>query len=326
VAADVTLPDTLLPAMRAIVETMSATPLPALASLSPAAARAQDAAYFDAVWNAEAPALPAVTDHRVPGGAGTIAIRLYDPGAARPAPCLVYLHGGGFVLGGLDSHDRVCRELALAAGVLVAAVDYRLAPEHKFPLPLQDCVAAVRGLAALGESWGIDAARLAVGGDSAGGNLALSTLLALRDQGGPTLRAGLLVYGMFAADPACSSQRRFGDGSLLLSTADTEWFWDCYLADAAQRRDPLAVPLLADLHGLPPLHVAAAALDPLLDDSLRLVERLEAARQPHAFRLWPGLTHGSFQMSRRLEPMRGHIAEIGQFLREALAPAAVFSP
>src|SRR5690348_11228967 len=161
--------------MRAIVETMSATPLPALASLSPAAARAQDARYFDAVWNAEAPALPAVSDHRVPGGDGTIAIRLYDPGAAKPAPCLVYLHGGGFVLGGLDSHDRVCRELALAAGVLVAAVEYRLAPENKFPLPRQDCVAAVRGIASAGESCGIDAARLAIGGDSAGGNLALAT-------------------------------------------------------------------------------------------------------------------------------------------------------
>src|SRR5258708_30734662 len=130
--------------MRAIVETMSATPLPALASLPPPAARAQDAAHFDAFWNADPPALPAVADRRVPGGDGTIAIRLYDPGAARPAPCLVYLHGGGFVLGGLDSHDRVCRELALAAGVLVAAVDYRLAPQHNFPLPPLDCIAAGR--------------------------------------------------------------------------------------------------------------------------------------------------------------------------------------
>jgi acetyl esterase len=317
--------DALHPQMRAIVAMMAATPFPALTSLAPDVARAQDAAHFDAFWNEEAPPLPAVTDHRVPGADGTIAIRLYDPGPARPAPCLVYLHGGGWVLGGLDSHDRVCRELALAAGIMVAAVDYRRAPEHKFPLPLQDCIAAVRWIVGNGGGWGIDPARLAVGGDSAGGNLALATLLARRDQGERPLSAGLLVYGMFAADGDSDSHRRFGDGSLLLSTAEAAGFWDCYLADAGQRRDPLAVPLLADLHGLPPLYVAAAALDPLLDDSLRLVERLKAAGQPHRFRLWPGLTHASFQMSRRLEPMRGHIAEIGQFLRQALAPAAPFS-
>ena len=319
------LTDALHPQMRAIVEMMAATPLPALMSLAPAAARAQDAANFDAFWNAEAPPMAAVTDHRLPGADGTIAIRLYDPGTAKPAPCLVYLHGGGWVLGGLDSHDRVCRELALAAGIMVAAVDYRLAPEHKFPLPLEDCVAAIRWIAAEGAGWGIDPAKLAVGGDSAGGNLALATLLALREQGQRPLRAGLLVYGMFAADPDSDSQRRFGDGSLLLSTAETAWFWECYLADAGQRRDPLAVPLLADLHGLPPLYVAEAELDPLLDDSLRLVERLKAAGQTHRFRLLQGLTHASFQMSRRLEPMRGHIAEIGGFLRQALASAAAVS-
>jgi len=311
--------DALHPQMRAIVDMASATPLPALPSLSPAAARAQDAEHYDAYWNAEAPALAAVAERRVPGAGGAIALRFYDPGVAKPAPCLVYLHGGGFVLGGLDSHDRVCRELALAGGVLVAAVDYRLAPEHRFPEPLEDCVAAVAGIAAAGVGWGIDPARLGVGGDSAGGNLALATLLALRDRGGPKLRAGLLVYGMFSADPDLDSRRRFGDGSLLLSAADIEWFWDCYLANPAQRQDPRAAPLLAELGGLPPLYVAAAALDPLLDDSLQLVDRLKRAGQPHDFRLWPGLTHSSFQMTRRLEPMRGYIAEIGAFLKRTLA-------
>jgi acetyl esterase len=311
--------DQLHPEMRVIVERLSALPLPPLPQLSPGAARAQDAEHFDRYWNADPPALAAVAERRAAGPGGPIAVRLYDPGLAAPAPCLVYCHGGGFVLGGLDSHDRLCRELALAGRVLVAAVDYRLAPEHRYPAALEDCVAAVRTIAADAAGWGVDPARLAVGGDSAGGNLALATLIALRDRGGPHPAAGLLVYGMFAGDPATDSQRRFGDGRYLLSTADLEWFWDGYLGPGAARRDPLAVPLLAGLADLPPLYVAAAALDPLLDDSLQLVERLRAEGRPHRFMLWPGLTHAAFQMSRELTPMRAHIADIGAFLAETLA-------
>jgi acetyl esterase len=310
--------DGLHPEMRAIVERLSALPMLPLPQLSPAAARAQDAKYFDSYCNADPPAVADIADHRIPGPGGPIAVRLYDPGLAAPAPCLIYCHGGGFVLGGLESHDRVCRELALAGRVKVAAVDYRLAPEHRFPAALEDCVAAVEAVAAEAGAWGVDPARLAIGGDSAGGNLALAVLLALRDRGGPRLAAGLLVYGMFAGDPATESQRRFGDGSYLLSTADLEWFWDCYLGPGAARRDPLAVPLRADLAGLPPLYVAAAALDPLLDDSRHLVERLRTEGRPHRFVLWPGLTHAAFQMSRDLAPMRAHIAEIGAFLAETL--------
>lgn len=310
--------DALDPEMRAIVERLSALPLAPLPTLAPAAARAQDAEHFDRYCNADPPAVAAVADRQVAGPGGPIAVRLYDPGTAAPAPCLVYLHGGGFVLGGLDSHDRLCRELALAGAIRVAAVDYRLAPEHRFPAPLEDCIAAVRAIAADPAAWGVDPARLAVGGDSAGGNLALATLLALRDRGGPRLAAGLLVYGMLGGDPATQSQRRFGDGRYLLSTADLEWFWDCYLGPGAERRDPLAVPLRGDLADLPMLYVAAAALDPLLDDSLQLVERLRAEDRPHRFALWPGLTHAAIQMSRELTPMRAHIADIGAFLQETL--------
>jgi acetyl esterase len=201
---------------------------------------------------------------------------------------------------------------------MVAAIDYRLAPEHKFPKPLEDCIAAVSWIAAHGPHLGVDPVRLAVGGDSAGANLALATLLALRDSGGPGVRAGLLVYGMFAADPRTPSQRKFGDGRYLLSTEDTEWFWRCYLRDDRERENPRAVPLRAELRALPPLYVAAAELDPLLDDSVMLAARLKAAAQPHRFLLWEGLAHGAFQMSRELEPMRGYIAEIGAFLKSEL--------
>jgi acetyl esterase len=307
------------PQMQAILDLMAAKPLPSLDRLTPAAARALDAEHFDVFWNADAPQLPSVADHPLPGADATIFLRLYDPGVPKPAPCLVYLHGGGWVLGGLGSHDRICRELALAGDVLVASIDYRLAPEHKFPQPLLDCVAATRWIASQGRSLGIDERQLAIGGDSAGGNLALSTLLAFRDADAQALRAGVLVYGMFAADPDSQSQRQFGDGRYLLSTADTEWFWRCYLNGEAERKDPRAVPLQADLHGLPPLYIAAAELDPLLDDSLRLVERLQAAGQPHEFRLWPGLTHASFHMTRMLEPMQRYMEEIGLFLRGVLA-------
>ncbi|MCI0429592.1 MAG: alpha/beta hydrolase [Rhodospirillales bacterium] len=306
------------PQMQAIIARASATSLPPLMSLTPEAARAQDATHFDAFWNADAPALPSVTDHRVAGAEAPIRMRLYDPGMAKPGPCLVYFHGGGWVLGGLDSHDRVCRELALAGEVLVVSIAYRLAPEHKFPRPLLDCIAAIHWIAAEGVSLGIDPGHLAIGGDSAGGNLALSTLIAIRDAQGPVIRAGLLVYGMFAADPESRSQRQFGDGRYLLSTEETEWFWRCYLSSDAERLDPRAVPILANLEDLPPLYVAAAELDPLLDDSLRLVERLRAAGRPHVFHLWPGVAHGAFQMTRMLEPMRGHIAEIGTFLKSVL--------
>jgi acetyl esterase len=306
------------PDMQAIIELMATWPLKPVQDLSPAEARAQDARHYDPFWNADAPPVAAVTDHRLPAEGRSIPIRLYDPGLVRPAPCLVYFHGGGFVLGGLDSHERVCRELALAGKVLVAAVGYRLAPEHKFPLPLDDCIVATEFLLLGDGRFGIDPRRVAVGGDSAGGNLALSTLLALRDRAGPKPRAGILVYGMFAADPDTPSQHAFGDGRYLLTSAELEWYWDRYLAGPADRRDPRAVPLLADLGGLPPLYIAAAGLDPLLDDSLRLVERLKAAGQPHLYREWPGLTHAALQMSRLLPQMHMHIADIGRWLSVAL--------
>jgi acetyl esterase len=173
---------------------------PERVSLSPIEARAQMNATFEAFWNADRPTLWAVYNQEIRGPQGMIRVRLYDPGLARPAPCLIYLHGGGWVIGTLDSHDGVCRRLALAGDFLVASVEYRLAPEHKFPAGLEDCVAAARWLAAHGTDWGIDAARLAIGGDSAGANLALATLLSLRDAGASLMRGGLLIYGAYIPD------------------------------------------------------------------------------------------------------------------------------
>jgi acetyl esterase len=291
---------------------------PQLSELSPEAARAQCNAAFEAFWNADRPVIWEVYNHELPGPHGPVRVRLYDPGVVRPAPCLIYIHGGGWVICNVETYDGVCRRLAQAGKFMVASIDYRLAPEHKFPAGLEDCVAAVRWIAAHGDAWGIDRARLAIGGDSAGGNLALASLLSLRDAGEDLLEAGLLIYGAYAGDLETPSAMAYGDGNYVLSRADMRWYWDHYLRDEADRRDPLAVPLLADLKGLPPLLVTAAEFDPLLDDSRRLVARLEEARQPHRFDLWPGVTHASINMTRMLNAAQTHIDEMASWLRERL--------
>ena len=220
---------TLHPQMKAILDRLAAVPLPPLHTLSPAAARAQGEATFVPLWNANPPAVAAVDNFTFPGPGGPVAVRLYDPGVAKPAPCLVFLHGGGWVIGSLDSYDDVCRRIALAGRVMVASIDYRLAPEHKFPAGLEDCIAAARWLAAAGEDLGIDGRRLAIGGDSAGANLSLATLVALRDTGGPSLRGGLLIYGAYGSERDTPSHRAFGDGRYALSLDEIEWCLSHYL-------------------------------------------------------------------------------------------------
>lgn len=295
---------------------------PLRVTLSPVEARAQTSATFEAFWNADRPLLWAVYNHEIPGPGGPIRIRLYDPGVTRPAPCLIYIHGGGWVICNLDTHDGACRRLALAGDFLVASVDYRLAPEHKFPAGLEDCIAAVRWIAAHGAAWGIDSGRLAIGGDSAGANLSLATLLALPDGRINPMRAGLLIYGAYSADTDTSSQAAYGDGSYILSSDDVRWFWDHYVEDQADKKNPLAAPLLADLRGLPPLLVTACEFDPLLDDSKRLVARLEEAGTPYRYAFWPGVTHACIHMTRMLDVAQNHIEDMASWVREQLTTQA----
>jgi acetyl esterase len=311
------------PQMAAILELIAEAmkDRPPRSELSPVEARAQTSATTEAFWNADRPTLWAVYNHEIPGPGGPVRIRLYDPGVARPAPCLVYFHGGGWVICNLDTHDGVCRRLAQAGNFLVASVDYRLAPEHKFPAGLEDCIAAARWLKSHGGGWGIDTGRLAVGGDSAGANLALATLLSLRDAGDGLLRAGVLIYGGYAAYTAefeSASQQAFGDGRYILSAEDMRWFWNHYVKNDADNRNPLAVPLLADLPDLPPLMLTAAEFDPLLDDSTALVAKLEAAGAPYRYVLWPGVTHASIQMTRMLDVAQKHIEDIAAWVRTQL--------
>lgn len=288
--------------------------------LSPAEARLAMAAVLP-LLNEHAPAVARVEDRTLPGAAGPIAARFYDPGTAKLSPAIVYIHGGGWVLCDLDSHDGVCRELAQRSGLKVVSLGYRLAPEHPFPAPLEDCVTAVRWLAAQGRDWGIDPDRLVIAGDSAGANLSLATLLALRDAGEQPLRGAALVYGVFAPDHDTPSHLAYGgDNRYFLSTAEMEWFWGHYVPAGTDRRTPLAAPLYADLAGLPPLYLTAAEYDCLRTDSEQLAYRLALAGQPHEFRLWRGMIHACLHMAGNVEAMRPEIDHLAAFLhRQATA-------
>lgn len=289
---------------------------PKIHEMTPAAARKlfEDFAPF---WNEGAPETR-TADREIPGPYGPIPIRHYDPGTETDAPGLVYIHGGGWVIGSIQVYDGVCRRLARYGGFPIVSVDYRLAPEHKFPVPLEDCVAAVRWVAAHGAELGIDGRRIAVAGDSAGGNLSLAVAMALRDQKGPKLKAAGLIYGAFGVDFDTASYRAYGIDKYLLSREDMIWFWNHYLRNDADRLDPRAVPLAGHFEGLPPLLVTGAEFDPLLDDSHRLVERLKAIGAPHDWMLWKGVIHGCIDMAKLLEPAEGFLRDTAIWLRDKL--------
>ncbi|SEC89655.1 alpha/beta hydrolase [Pseudomonas kilonensis] len=240
-----------------------------------------------------------------------VAARAYHPrGAAPPAgwPCLLYLHGGGWVVGDLDSHDFICMELAAALGVLVVAVDYRLAPEHPFPAGLDDCLAVWRHLAAA--PFAIDPRRRLVVGDSAGGNLAAALCLALRDAGQPLPRAQVLIYPALGGSAALPSRQECADAPLL-SSHDLDSYHLLYLGDVAP--SPCAMPLLAEhLDGLPPALIAVAQWDPLRDDGVLYSERLNAAGVASVLYMGEGLVHGCLRG-------RGQVPEVDRMYRTLLA-------
>ncbi|PWC38006.1 acetyl esterase [Azospirillum sp. TSO35-2] len=261
--------------------------------------------------NGPAPVPAEVEEVETAGPAGgSLRLRLIRPAGhgGRPLPVLIYFHGGGFVINSIDTHDRLLRLLAQHSGAAVCAVAYSLAPEKRFPHQRDEALAAFRWVVRHGASHGLDPERIAVGGDSAGANLALGLALAARDEPGPPVSFGLLLYGMFAHDFDTESHRRFGDGRYGLTTERMRWYWRQYLGndglgdDAlgndAPTRDPRAAPLLADLRRLPPLHVVAAGLDCLRDDSLRLAERLRDARVPHRLVRHDTLPHAFATMTR----------------------------
>ncbi|WP_232477154.1 alpha/beta hydrolase [Roseomonas sp. KE0001] len=281
-----------------------------------AEARAATRAY-QRFLNQGGPAVETV-EHRLDGTSPPLRLRLYRPRQDGPLPAYLHIHGGGFAVGDLDSLDRWKREIADEAGVVVVGLEYALAPEHPYPTAIGQVLAALRWLRDAAGGFGIDGSRLAVGGDSAGGNLALNALLRLRDTGEAGPRLGILVYGMLSAEHDTPSHRERGDGRFGLSTAKLNWFWSQYLPDPALRRDAGAAPLHARLAGLPPLLLQAAALDPLLDDSLNLANRLQEAGVEHRLTVYEGMPHGFIGQTALLTQANAARREVVAALKERL--------
>lgn len=238
----------------------------------------------------------AVSDTSIPGPGGDIAVRIYRPVTdAAALPVVVYAHGGGFVFCDLDSHDGLCRNLANRIGAVMVSVDYRLAPEHPWPAAADDLYAAVRWINDNADALGIDAGRIVVGGDSAGGNLAAVTALMTRDRGGPELAGQLLLYPVIAADFDTESYRAFGRGYYNPKPA-LQWYWDQYVPTVAERSHPYASPLGADLHGLPPAVVVIAGHDPLRDEGVAYADALETAGVSVTRLSYQGGVHGFLTM------------------------------
>jgi acetyl esterase len=267
------------------------TGVPATHTLPVAEARRQYEARIALM--APPPQVAKVLERSIDGPEGAIRLRVYTPAGSGPFPLMMFFHGSGFVLCSIDTHDGMCRNLAAGIGCVVVSVDYRLAPEHKFPKGPDDCLAATRWAAANARELGIDPARIMVAGDSAGGNMAAVTALRLRDEGGPKLCGQMLLYPVTDYHtPGTPSYAENANGYGL--TRDTmEWFWAHYLTSAVEAENPYASPLRArDLAGLPPAYVSSAEYDPLRDEAELYGKRLQAAGVPTKITRFPGMNHG----------------------------------
>ena len=274
-------------------------------------------------WLVDLPkeALHRVEDRWIEGPDGEIQVRIYTPrGGPDPLPCVMYFHGGGFVIGDLDSHDSVCRHLARHAGATVIAVHYRLAPEAPFPAGYDDCCGAVRWVYENADALHIDRDRIAVAGDSAGGNLSAGLCQQMRSEGHPMPAFQLLIYPSTDLTRSSESHATFCDG-FFLTRPLMDWFMANYLTDPAQERDPRGSPLVtADLSGLPPAHVVVAGFDPLRDEGEAYAQALMAAGVPTTLRCYGSLIHGFYSMGGIIAAARWAVDDIAQVARRALWP------
>lgn len=247
-----------------------------------------------------------VRDILVPGAAGELPARVYNPDPGRTLPIVVYLHGGGWVLGSVTAADRPCRRLCREGDCIVVSVDYRRAPETRFPGPLEDCLAAVRWIAAHAGDLGADSERLVLMGDSAGGNLAAAVTQSLGGEEGVRIARQLLLYPCLypARGTDFPSYRQHGDGPLM-TAGEMEWFWNHYLGETGDGRDPSAAPLLAgDFSGLPPATIVVAEVDVLRDEGLAYAQKLSTAGVDVNVILFPGAPHGFWWMDAALAQAR----------------------
>jgi acetyl esterase len=311
------MPVTLDPDAAAVFQAMKEANRPTYDTVTPAEAREMSRQTRPAV-QPDPPEMAAVEDVAVPAPHGAIPIRVYRPLTLPKtglASALVYYHGGGWVIGDLESHDVACRQIATEAGMIVAAVDYRLAPEHKFPAAVEDSIAATKWIAENAEKLGIDANRLFVGGDSAGGNLAAVVAMHARDNGGPDIKGQVLIYPVIDLAMTTASYRD-PDTGVLLTHALMCWFRDYYLADHAQIDDWRASPLrMANLKDLPPAFVLTVGADPLHDEGEEFAGRLEQAGVAVTYVDYPGQFHAFITMGRILPKANQLIREIAVWLK-----------
>jgi acetyl esterase len=304
------------PQAQKVVDTLAALNLKPIKDSTPPEAREAMRTRTAALGPVEE--VPAVADHRVPVQGGEITVRVYSPAGHGPHPVLVFYHGGGWVIGDLYTHDGLCRSIVNAAGCAVASVDYRLAPEFKYPVAVDDSYAGLKWVVASAARLGLDPARVAVGGDSAGGNLAAAMALLARERHGPRLLLQMLIYPVTNCDFGTVSYRENATG-YVLTTEDMRWFWRHYLAREEQGREPFASPLRAgSLADLPPALVLTAGCDPLRDEGEAYAARLRDAGVPVNLVQYPGMFHGFIRMTRILDQAKAALDEMAGALRKAL--------
>ncbi|MBV8156102.1 MAG: alpha/beta hydrolase fold domain-containing protein [Dyella sp.] len=259
----------------------------------PAAEKRRIAEIVRTPWRQGGPAMAETRDIHLETRHGPVRARLHRPASEIAAqPALIYVHGGGWTMFSLDTHDRIMRELAARAGAVVVGIDYSLSPETKFPRALEEIVDATRALHGQAQALGIDPERLAIGGDSAGANLSVTTSLLLRDAGSaPALRGMLLIYGCFIDEISPEARNGFGAEGNLLTAAEMATFWHNYLASPAEVLNPLVSPLRAELAGLPPAFVMGAQCDVLAEQSRALAGKLNGAGVDVQYTEYPGATH-----------------------------------
>jgi acetyl esterase len=304
------------PQVQSLLDEFEKQGLPPFEQLSPTQARLVSLGFRD--LQGEPENVGEISDILVPGPAGSLPVRVYNPSPGKPLPLVIYFHGGGWVIGDIETVDKPCRALANASQCIVASVNYRLSPETKFPGPAEDCYAATSWLAENARSIGADGRFVAVSGDSAGGNLAAVVALMARDRGGPALSYQLLLYPVTvpAAGNEFASYRDNAEG-YLLTRAGMVWFWDHYLASAEDGKNPYASPLHAtDLSRLPPAMVVTCEFDPLRDEGLAYAKRLQEAGVSVKSSHYDGMIHGIFWMAGALDRGRELIAEMGNELRK----------
>jgi acetyl esterase len=305
------------PQARALLDRIEQAGIPPTHTLTPADARRF---YRDRrqITQPDPPALEDVRNLAARGPAMPIPVRLYRPVAAGVLPVLVYYHGGGWTIGDLDTHDVLCRQLALDGRCAVVAVDYRMGPEHRFPAAVDDCIAAVRWVREEAATLGIDPARIAVGGDSAGGNLAAVVAIAVRDAGDPPLAFQLLIYPATDMRRVAPSHTTNAQGYLL--TADSiRYYHDHYIDDPKHDLDWRASPLLAaDLSRLPPAFVLVAGYDPLRDEGIQYAQRLTESGVRTSLVSYERQIHGFVPMGRVLDEANDAVALCADALRRGL--------